>query len=267
MTSQEPANKRRKLSTSCFTTPGDSHYMMTRSSKRKKETENLRAAHIFLRDQINNVEEDEKHACAQLLHTQLIQRIHSILMKDLLGRNQTAAGRFSTEVRFSMQGQTFYYPTFKKEDIAIAAIEAWLDNYNDSVRIMKDRAESLTDETLTQIFRLVAKFVFTFLQLHLFADGNGRLGRLICSYILEIVCPFPSAIYNVYSPTKKKDYVNILVKARKGLEFKRDLNFKQEAIDFVGDILNHIDRMGSDLTALIVESNWYTWKEYLGNRN
>jgi len=55
--------------------------------------------------------------------------------------------------------------------------------------------------------------------------------------------------------------VDILVKARKGINFNRVLESKEEAINFVGEIFDHNE---SDLTALIVESNWYTWREFLG---
>jgi len=137
-----------------------------------------------------------------------------------------------------------------------------VDIYNSSATHLKNKlSENTTEETLTNIFRLIAKVLFTFLQLHPFADGNGRLGRLLCSYFLEIICPFPSAIYNIYSPTEKSDYVDILVKARKGINFNRVLESKEEAINFVGEIFDHNE---SDLTALIVESNWYTWREFLG---
>jgi len=230
--------------------------------QQQHETANLITAHSFLNKQTSDIDEKEKHRYAQLLDPSILQETHEILMRNLLA-GKTAGGKFSTNKRTALVlGNSFNYPTFRTEDIAFAAVTALVDIYNSSATHLKNKlSENTTEETLTNIFRLIAKVLFTFLQLHPFADGNGRLGRLLCSYFLEIICPFPSAIYNIYSPTEKSDYVDILVKARKGINFNRVLESKEEAINFVGEIFDHNE---SDLTALIVESNWCTWREFLG---
>ena len=57
------------------------------------------------------------------------------------------------------------------------------------------------------IFKSAAWLVFELLDLHPFSDGNGRLCRLLCSYVLSTCTPFPSPILG--------KYVHALIAARK----------------------------------------------------
>ena len=88
----------------------------------------------------------------------------------------------------------------------------------EAVCTLLDRFNSLitqsineTDETdrLLSIFKSLAWLVFELLDLHPFSDGNGRLCRLLCSYVLSTYTPFPSPIYNL------SKYVHALIAARK----------------------------------------------------
>ena len=86
--------------------------------------------------------------------------------------------------------------------------------------------------------------MFELISGHPFGDGNGRLCRLLASYILCVVTPFPSPIYNIYSKTKTDDYLDALVHARKS---------------------DHMHP--THLAALMIESNWYAWKTFRAKLN
>jgi fido (protein-threonine AMPylation protein) len=51
-------------------------------------------------------------------------------------------------------------------------------------------------EAVLQIFALATFMQFHFLDLHPFADGNGRMCRYLCKYILESCLPLPFPMYD-----------------------------------------------------------------------
>lgn len=239
----------------------------------EKELINLFEGQKYLMSQIKFIDEDKKVDHLHLLELKLIKETHKIVMKDVL----ESAGTFYTGKHHgSFKGEKFQYPQFKDDEIAAEAIDALVNNYNTTVGVWKRKLKDLSKENITSqnkeeeekeylenIFRSAAKFLFTFLQLHPFQDGNGRLGRILCSYFLRLFCPFPSSIYNVYSPTERSDYVTVLVNAREGLNFDKEIKSKEEAIEFVGKVFGQDE---SDLASLIIESNWFAWKEFMKNK-
>ena len=200
---------------------------------------------------------------SQMLALDTLTNSHVILMNGLLD-GKTAPGQFSTRTRQGLFGdKKFKYPTFNAANVTEDVLSALIDDYNSSVFRTKQRmSNKLTGVELQKIFQSAAKFLFIFLQLHPFSDGNGRLGRLICSYFLELVCPFPSSIYNVYSDTEKSDYVKVLVKARKGINFNRTLTTREEGLELYGKLLEHDE---SELASLIIESNYFSWKKFFSD--
>ena len=230
--------------------------------KSKLELLNLYVASVDLKRH-SETEQDP------ILELSILKETHKILMNGLLD-GKTAPGQLSNcDREGSFKGCVFKYPTFEKEGVASAVLTALIDDYNSSVYRSKDKIanNTLTKPALQRIFQSAAKFLFIFLQLHPFADGNGRLGRLLCSHFLKLVCPFPSSIYNVYSPTDKSDYVKVLVNAREGISLEKVLEAKQgrlgtreEGLELYGKLLNHDE---SELASLIIESNWFSWRKFL----
>ena len=110
------------------------------------------------------------------------------------------------------------------------ALQCVVDKYNRQLRIIKNESQKpMTIELLVKIFKVATSFLFSFLQLHPFSDGNGRLGRLLCSHVLGIFSPFPTAVYNVFSSTRREDYVQTLVNARTGVDDK-DIQEKKQLL-------------------------------------
>lgn len=229
------------------------------AAKNEEELTNLYKARKYLKQLIQLEQNDQKFS--QLLELDIIKTTHEILMENLLEGKSGQPGHFSKSQRFgSFKGKEHHYPHIPDDKVTTDILTALVDCYNSSVDKQKREIDELNSKTLQQIFQSAAKFLFIFLQLHPFSDGNGRLGRLLCSYFLELICPFPSSIYNVYSPTEKSDYVKVLVAAREGIDFNVTLNNKSEGLDFFGKLYDHDE---SNMTALIIESNWFSWKKFI----
>ena len=243
------------------------------SDEKKQETMNLYNGLVYLEKLISNencsTKEEEKDLDKLLDVKECIQKAHKILTTGVLPEGKIP-GQFSTRVRYGIfNNQKYYYPHFKTENIAEAAVQNIIDKYhNHLVNIKREIQKPMTLELLEKIFKVAAVFLFSFLQLHPFSDGNGRLGRLLCSHVLGLFSPFPTAIYNVFSSTHRQDYVQALVNARTGMDDK-DIQekIKNEEVVEEQDAINiankYLAASPSDLCALIIESNWYTWRELM----
>ena len=97
-------------------------------------------------------------------------------------------------------------------------------------------------ERLLKLFKACSWLLFEMLDLHPFADGNGRLCRLLCSYVLSTCTPFPTPIYNTWSSSSKNDYMEALVEARKSET-----------------------RHPRALATMIIECSWHGWRNFLNN--
>ena len=135
-------------------------------------------------------------------------------MKDLpLPTNATEPGKLSNASKITeFKGKIYEYPC--PEDMT-NAVNKLLDKYN----YLFDRCTKLglreyENNYYYNLFRLCAWLLFELLDLHPFSDGNGRLCRILGSYVLSVFTPFPTPIYNVWTQSKKNDYRQALVDAR-----------------------------------------------------
>ena len=81
--------------------------------------------------------------------------------------------------------------------------------------------------------------LFELLDLHPFGEGNGRLCRILCSYLLSYFSPLPTPVYNVWTYSTKDDYLEALKRTRKTVE-----------------------RHPTALTTMIIECSYYGWRKF-----
>ena len=184
---------------------------------------------------------------------EFVQDNHSILMDGCLETKKT--GEFSSTTLRSTEyrGETHLYPVFTDKSLSWHTLQVVIDKYNQMV-------DPKREHRLESIFKAAAMLLFAFLAIHPFTDGNGRLGRLLCSYTLSAFSPFHTAVYNAFRASSRKDYIDALVAARQNVkEPESKIRFKAEAEAYAQRL---ISQSPVDLCALIVESNWFTWKRF-----
>ena len=204
-------------------------------SIKEQETINVKNAYQHLLEKIKKEEEPRNYG---LIEASLLQETHRILMRDipLPHSGSTKHGEFSSCPRSTIfKGQEYNYKN--PPDMEVAVMEL-LDQCN----TMFDRCvrEGLKDcDDLYCLFKLCAWMLMELLDLHPFGDGNGRLCRILCSYMLSVFTPFPTPVYNVWTDSCKDDYKQALIDARED------------------------ERRPTGLTTMIIECSYYAWKKFL----
>ena len=136
-----------------------------------------------------------------LLEEGLVCNTHGVLFRDDPSfSDKTPAGRVSDKQRYSVKpdGSLRFYPVPEDMELALGSV---LDRYN---RMFEDCRGSYG----ISLFQTCAWLFCNFLELHPFADGNGRLCHILCSYVMSSYQPFPISV------CKEKNYVATLVYAQ-----------------------------------------------------
>ena len=231
-------------------------------SKAETETMNLCRAHYhIIRETQPDTGIDFFAECGGLLETDsLILRTHEILMEDVMKEHQIP-GRFSTKQRETeFRGKKKYYPAFEQERFAHKAIETLVDKTNDIFDQIKNKLVS-EEEKLKLFFKCTSLFMYCFLTIHPFPDGNGRLARLLASYHLTTISPFDTPIFNVFGVSGEDDFIRALADTSENfLSSKRMITTEDEAVKLAISVLHH---KPSDLCAMVIESNWAMWRQLL----
>ena len=189
-------------------------------SVEEQETLNLRDAYLYL---LSKGEDG-------LLEESMLREVNELILRNLPRHDRcTKAGKYCNNPRLTQfQGETYYYQ--QPEDMQ-EAVCTLLDRYNSL--ITQSLNETNESDRLLSILKSAAWLVFELLDLHPFSDGNGRLCRLLCSYVLSTCTPFPYP-----SPISGKYDVHALIAARK-----------------LGCL--------HELTNVIIESNLTSWRMLL----
>lgn len=203
----------------------------------EQETVNLRKAFEHLLEKINMEEEASDYG---LIESSLLRETHRILMEDIdLPNGKTKPGEFSSAPRcVEFNGELYSYPHYPKPGDMENAVYKLLDKYNDMFDLCtRDGFKDFDD--LYYLFKTCAWLLFELLDLHPFGNGNGRLCRILCSYALSKLNPFPTPVYNVWTESCKNDYRQALVDTRKSE-----------------------GRQPTALTTMIIECSYYGWGKF-----
>ena len=205
-------------------------------SLKEQETINLRVAYENLLAKINR---EERASDYGLMEVSLLEETHRLILQDIpLPKGFTKPGRMSNNPRVTeFKGELYHYAN--PEDME-SAVSNLLDKYNflcDSYTHGKGELKDFDD--FYSLFKTCAWLLFELLDLHPFSDGNGRLCRILCSYALSKLNPFPTPIYNVWTDSSKHDYIEALVEARKSP-----------------------GRHPCALTTMMIECSYYGWKRF-----
>ena len=206
-------------------------------SKSEQETLNLRKAYEHLLDKIKREERSSDYG---LLESSLLQDTHRILLQGVrLKDGSTEPGKFSNQRRCTeFEGELYWYPYLPDPGQMEKAASEILDRCN--IRVDCCTRDGLKDfEDFYYLFKTCAWMLFELLDLHPFGDGNGRLCRILCSYLLSIFSPFPTPVYNVWTDSTKYDYEKALADTRKSAE-----------------------RHPTALTTMIIECSYHGWKNF-----
>lgn len=172
----------------------------------------------FIFDLIHNNEED---SC---LSKKNIREMHQILTEhqdytDALDGNgnrisiQLIKGEFKKFPNNPKRGEAVYL--YCPPEQVESEIEKLLSIYNEEDRKILENSANKVHPII-----LASWFHHAFTQIHPFQDGNGRVARLLASYVLIKFNLFPFSI----DVQKKSEYINSLEKA--------DLGTPQEFVDF-----------------------------------
>lgn len=95
-----------------------------------------------------------------------------------------------------------------------------LDKLCENVRneIIKQQSTQLSHKTrLRDRIKITATFLVNFLQIHPFTDGNGRVGRILLSWLLSDIFVFPVPLFTHLS--SRKIYLDCLRKTRTSIPY------------------------------------------------
>lgn len=218
--------------------------------RQRQETLQTFDAMVFLSEEHRRNAADNRapHVAAHdaLLTESVVCETHRILMGNGLLQPASSAGHYRTGIAFTYMGLanggsggTHMYPAAAVVPNRMALL---IDQYN-ALLLAGAAPSSGAEARLAWFARMAATLVLRLLTIHPFADGNGRLARQLCAFVMRATgTPFPSVIGGARSV-----YIDALVRCRTVLP---------------GGISDD-DGLAPPgaLTALVVDGLWQGWRD------
>lgn len=202
------------------------------TTKASMETYNLLRAWTFLHETIMSCQtttDNYFQDFAGLLEVdELILTVHKLVMKGLT----PGAGRLTTSRRITtFQGRVFEYPYFTSQTILHAGLLYLCDRLNSALQTLKT-TPSYLPQLPDRLLYHVSQFLFAFLTLHPFDDGNGRTARLLVAYILRAALP----TWTTFGPPLA--FVATLVSLRQNMVLPSIVHTQQDAFTLINQLLS-----------------------------
>lgn len=153
----------------------------------------------------------------------MIKQCHKICMYDVLklDNKEHRAGEYRVKNVGTMTDNGFmYYTDFHYIEYNMMSL---IDMYNSNVCDIKSKYNKIDikdknsmSNYIHDIFKLAAYLSYEFVTIHPFIDGNGRVARLLCNFVLRHIIPF-NVSYNqhlLHSNRCRKDYIDAIINVR-----------------------------------------------------
>ena len=171
-----------------------------------------------------------------LLTVNQICDVHSVLLNGLHKDNGSIR---TTEVYTKFHDAIHFYPP---PTVAEQRLYALVDRHN--IYVDSSPSNKLSKEHISHVFKYAARLLFELVDTHPFADGNGRMCRLLANHAISHITPFPVGLYHSKRPDRsgRDDYIEAIVKCRENPE-----------------------KGPGELAAMLVESAWAGWNSLFYN--
>ena len=171
-----------------------------------------------------------------LLTVQQVCDIHAILLQDL----HRAPGKIrdcDVYTRTEDGSIHMYPPPTVLEEQFYSIIDRHNIHMNGLKRLQNPQ------QRVEYVFKCAAWLLYHLVSLHPFSDGNGRTCRLLASYVLSSITPFPVSTCHNDPLSSRRDYVRAIIHCRE-----------------------HPEEGPAQLASMLLEGAYLGWKWFTSNK-